>query len=207
MGLNHSCPRDLLGYGPETPDPQWPNQAKVAVQFVLNYEEGGENCVLYGDPHSESYLWEIVGAPGLAGVRNMNIESIYEYGSRSGVWRILALFREHRLPLTVYAVGMALERNPTVAARMLADGHEIATHGYRWIDYQYVGEETERAHLKKPLKYSNNSRGVDRSVATLGESVQTLVGSLRRKVDFFTTPMSTMTIFPTGNYTVKNLCF
>ena len=108
MGLNHSCRRDLLGYGPEPPDPKWPNQAKVAVQFVLNYEEGGENCVLYGDPYSESYLWEIVGAPGLAGVRNMNIESIYEYGSRSGVWRILALFREHRLPLTVYAVGMAL---------------------------------------------------------------------------------------------------
>ena len=159
MALNHSCPRDLFGYGPETPAPQWPNQAKVAVQFVLNYEEGGENCVLYGDPHSESYLWEIVGAPGLTGVRNMNIESIYEYGSRSGVWRILALFREHRLPLTVYAVGMALERNPTVAARMLADGHEIATHGYRWIDYQYVGEETERAHLQKAIEIQQQLTG------------------------------------------------
>ena len=159
MGLNHSCPRDLLGYGPEPPDPQWPNQAKVAVQFVLNYEEGGENCVLYGDPHSESYLWEIVGAPGLAGVRNMNIESIYEYGSRSGVWRILGLFREIGLPLTVYAVGMALERNPTVAARMLADGHEIATHGYRWIDYQYVGEEAERAHLQKAIEIQRQLTG------------------------------------------------
>ena len=95
----------------------------------------------------------------MAGVRNMNIESIYEYGSRSGVWRILALFREHRLPLTVYAVGMALERNPTVAARMLADGHEIATHGYRWIDYQYVGEETERAHLQKAIEIQQQLTG------------------------------------------------
>ena len=153
------CARDLLGYGPQPPDPKWPNEARLAVQFVLNYEEGGENCVLDGDPHSESYLWEIVGAPGLMGVRNMNIESVYEYGSRSGVWRILRLFRERNLPLTVYAVGQALERNPTAAAVMLADGHEIATHGYRWIDYQYVGEETERAHLQQAIRVQQEITG------------------------------------------------
>ncbi len=152
-------PRDLIGYGPNPPDPQWPNGARIAVQFVLNYEEGGENCILHGDRASEVYLWEIVGASPLDGVRNMNIESIYEYGSRVGVWRILRLFRERKVPITVYSVAMALERNPEVAQVMIEDGHEIATHGYRWIDYQYFGEAEERAHLQKAIEIQTQVTG------------------------------------------------
>ena len=112
--------RDMRGYGQTPPNANWPQKAAICLQFVINYEEGGENCLLHGDKASEAFLSEIVGAQPWAGRRHWNMESIYEYGSRSGVWRILSLFREHRLPLTVYAVGMALERNPTVAARMLA---------------------------------------------------------------------------------------
>ena len=151
--------RDLRGYGEHPPNPQWPNQARIAVQLVLNYEEGGENCILNGDPHSESYLWEVVGTPPLHGVRNMNIESVYEYGSRAGVWRILRLFREKQIPITVYAVASALEKNPEVVAVMQRDGHEIATHGYRWIDYQYMGETEEKVHLQKAIALQEKITG------------------------------------------------
>ncbi len=157
--MNQDYPRDMVGYGATPPNPDWPNGAKIAVQIVLNYEEGGENNILHGDPASESYLWEIVGASPLQGVRNMNIESVYEYGSRAGVWRILRLFRERKIPITVYAIAMALERNPDVAKVMLADGHEIATHGYRWIDYQYFGEQEETAHLKKAIEIQEQITG------------------------------------------------
>ncbi len=139
-------PRDLAGYGPAPPHPRWPGGARVAVQFVLNYEEGAENCVLHGDAASETFLSEIVAAQPFAS-RHMSMESLYEYGSRAGVWRVLRLFRERALPLTVFGVGMALARNPRVVDAFLRDGHEIASHGWRWISYQSVDEATEREHM------------------------------------------------------------
>lgn len=144
-------PRDMIGYGRTPPHAKWPGGARVAVQFVLNYEEGGENCVLHGDAASEAFLSEIPGATPWAGVRHMNMESIYEYGSRVGVWRLLKLFEERRLPLTSFAVGMALLRHPEVAHALKEGGHEIASHGYRWIDYQYVDPEIERAHIRAAI--------------------------------------------------------
>jgi allantoinase len=145
-------PRDLIGYGANPPDPKWPEGARLAIQFVLNYEEGGENNVLHGDDASESFLSEIIGAQPLVGVRHMSMESIYEYGSRVGVWRILRLFEKFNIPLTVFAVAMALERNPGIVDAFLGAGHEICSHGYRWIDYQYVPEDIEREHMQKAIK-------------------------------------------------------
>lgn len=144
-------PRDMIGYGRYTPDPEWPHQARLAVQFVINYEEGGENCILHGDMAAEAFLSEIIGAEPLAGVRHMNIESIYEYGSRAGFWRLHRLFTERGIPVTVYGVAMALERNPEAVAAMVAADWEIASHGYRWIDYKYFGEEMERSHLQQAI--------------------------------------------------------
>ncbi len=141
-------PRDLVGYGRTPPDPAWPGGARLALQFVLNYEEGGENCVLHGDAASEAFLSEIIGAPALHGVRHMSMESIYEYGSRVGVWRLLRLFETHQIPLTIFAVAMAMERNPAVAEACMQAGHEIASHGYRWINYQDVPESLEREHIE-----------------------------------------------------------
>ena len=148
---DNSYPRDLCGYGANPPDPAWPNGARIAVQFVVNYEEGAENCVLHGDTASEAFLSEIVGAVPLQGVRHMNMESIYEYGARAGFWRLHRLFAKHELPVSVFGVAMALERNPDAVAAMQSSGWEIASHGYRWIDYQDVDEETEREHLRKAL--------------------------------------------------------
>src|SRR5437764_14711166 len=116
--MSEPYPRDMKGYGRAIPDPRWPGGAYIALQFVLNYEEGGENCVLHGDAASEAFLSEIIGAQPFAGVRHMSMESIYEYGSRAGVWRVLRLFEERRLPITVFGVGMALERNPEAVAAM-----------------------------------------------------------------------------------------
>jgi len=141
-------PRDLRGYGRNPPHAQWPGDARIAVQFVLNYEEGGENCVLHGDPGSEQFLSEIVGAASYPD-RHLSMESIYEYGSRAGVWRILREFERRGLPLTVFGVGMALERHPEAASAFVELGHEIACHGYRWIHYQSMPEEIERAHMKR----------------------------------------------------------
>ncbi len=140
-------PRDLAGYGRNPPDAQWPGGARVALQFVLNYEEGGENCVLHGDAASEQFLSEIIGAEAYP-ARHLSVESIYEYGSRAGVWRILREFERRALPLTVFGVSMALERNPDVAAAFVELGHEIACHGWRWISYQNVAEATEREHMR-----------------------------------------------------------
>ena len=145
-------PRDLTGYGATPPHANWPDGARIALQFVLNYEEGGENCVLHGDDSSEAFLSEIVGAQPLAGVRHMNMESIYEYGSRVGVWRLLDLFARHEIPLTVFAVAMAAERNPDVIRAMVDAGHEIASHGYKWVDYQYADEDIERQHIAKATR-------------------------------------------------------
>jgi len=139
-------PRDLRGYGRNPPHPHWPGEARVAVQFVLNYEEGGENCVLHGDAGSEQFLSEMASPPSFAD-RHLSMESIYEYGSRVGVWRLLREFEVRGLPLTIFGVGMALQRCPEVAAACVELGHEIACHGWRWINYQQVDEATERAHM------------------------------------------------------------
>ncbi len=140
-------PRDLVGYGRNPPHAKWPGAARIAVQFVLNYEEGGENSVLHGDPASEQFLSEIIGAQAYP-ARHLSMESIYEYGSRVGVWRILREFERRGLPLTVFGVSMALERHPEVTAAFVELGHEIACHGWRWIHYQNVDEATEREHMR-----------------------------------------------------------
>ena len=147
-----SYPRDLIGHGRKPPRAPWPEDARIAVQIVLNYEEGGENCILHGDPHSEAFLSEIVGAQPLMGVRNINMESIYDYGARVGVWRILRLLERKGVPMTCYAVAMAARRNPDAIRAMVEAGHEIASHGLRWIDYQYVDEETERRHIGEAVR-------------------------------------------------------
>ena len=152
-------PRDLIGYGQNPPHPHWPNDAQLALQFVINYEEGSENCILHGDAASEAFLSEIIGASPLLGVRNMNMESMYEYGSRAGFWRLHRLFTQRDIPLTVYAVAMALERNPAVAAAMVEAQWEVASHGYRWIDYQYVGEDIERSHIQKAIEIHTKMTG------------------------------------------------
>jgi len=146
--LSTAYPRDLIGYGRKPPHANWPGKARIALQFVLNYEEGGENSVLHGDPGSEQFLSEIIGAATYAD-RHLSMESIYEYGARAGVWRILREFERRSLPLTVFAVGMALERNPEVARAFVALGHEVACHGYRWIHYQDVPEHIEREHMRR----------------------------------------------------------
>lgn len=144
-------PRDMVGYGRTPPHPEWPGQARIAVQFVLNYEEGSENCVLHGDEESERFLSEIVGAEAFR-ARHMSMESIYEYGSRAGVWRVLREFERRGLPLTIFGVAMALERNPEATAAFVELGHEIAAHGWRWLHYQNMDEETERTHLQKAVE-------------------------------------------------------
>jgi putative urate catabolism protein len=149
--MDQHYPRDMIGYAGRPPDAAWPGGARLALQIVMNYEEGGENCILHGDAASEAFLSEIVGAQPLAGVRHINMESIYEYGSRAGFWRLHRLLVERGVPITVYGVAMALERNPAAVAAMLEAGWEIATHGYRWIDYQFLPEALEREHLAKAI--------------------------------------------------------
>ena len=140
-------PRDLIGYGRQPPHARWPGNARIAVQFVLNYEEGGENCVLHGDPSSETFLSEIIGAQAFE-ARHLSMESMYEYGSRVGAWRILNEFEKRGLPLTVFGVSMALQRNPALVQAILALDHEIACHGWRWINYQHMAETRERRHIE-----------------------------------------------------------
>ena len=143
-------PRDLRGYGRTPPHPRWPNGARVALQFVLNHEEGAESCVLDGDTASETFLSEIIGAAAFP-MRHMSMESLYEYGSRAGLWRVLRAFEQRRLPLTIFAVARALERQPDAVAAYRELGHEIAAHGLRWISYQLVDEATERRHLAEAV--------------------------------------------------------
>ena len=139
-------PRDMVGYGATVPHAQWPDRARIAVQFVLNYEEGGENNVLHGDPTSETFLSELVTAQAYEN-RHMTMESMYEYGSRVGVWRILREFEKRGLPLTVFGVSMALERYPELTQAFVDLGHEIACHGFKWIHYQNLPEATEKRHI------------------------------------------------------------
>jgi len=151
-------PRDMVGYGQRPPHADWPGNARVAVQFVLNYEEGGESCVLHGDPHAETFLSEIIGAPAFPD-RHMSMESIYEYGSRAGVWRVLREFERRGLPLTIFGVAMALERNPEATAAFVQLGHEIACHGWRWIHYQEIDEDTERRHMERAVEIQRRLTG------------------------------------------------
>ena len=145
-------PRDLIGYGSDPPHPHWPDEALIAVSLVLNYEEGGEACVLHGDAHSESVLTDLGAVDALPGARNLNVESLFEYGSRVGFREIMRLLQSVRAPATVFAVGMALERNPAAAAEMAQSGFEVACHGERWIDYQFVPEDVERAHIVRNVE-------------------------------------------------------
>ena len=144
--------RDFIGYGDRPPKVRWENDARVAVQFVINYEEGGERCVLDGDAGSESFLSEIIGAESFTGIRHMNMETIYEYGSRVGFWRLYRLFTERAVPVTVFAVASALAKNADAVVAMRAADWEIASHGYRWIDYAFMPEEEERMHLQTALQ-------------------------------------------------------
>ncbi len=157
--MTRTYPRDMRGYGRTPPHAAWPHSARIAVQFVINYEEGGENCILHGDEASEAFLSETVGAMPIAGARNMNMESMYEYGSRAGFWRLHRLFTERQLPVTVYAVAMALERHPEAAEAMVEADWEIASHGYRWIDYQHVPEKTEREHMRRAIEIHTRMTG------------------------------------------------
>jgi len=154
-----SYPRDLVGYGRNPPHPRWPNGARICVQFVINYEEGGENNILHGDRASEAFLSEIVGAQPWPGQRHMSMESIYEYGSRAGFWRLWRMFTERKMPVTVYGVATALMRNPEAVAAMKEAGWEIASHGLKWIDYRDFSSEEERAHMKEAIRIHTEVTG------------------------------------------------
>ncbi|WP_040508819.1 allantoinase PuuE [Gluconobacter morbifer] len=149
--MSSSYPRDMIGYGATPPDPQWPNGARIAVQFVINYEEGAENSILHGDAGSEAFLSEMIGTKSIIGARCAQMESLYEYGSRVGFWRLRRIFDEAKLPLTVFGVAKALERNPDAVAAMKDSVWEIASHGLRWIDYQDFPEDVERDHIREAI--------------------------------------------------------
>jgi putative urate catabolism protein len=152
MNPDEPYPRDLIGYGSRPPHPRWPHDARIAVSLVLNYEEGGEYCVLHGDAHSESVLADLGAVDALPNARNLNVESNFEYGSRVGFWEIMRILRSRRVEATIYGVGMALERNAEAAAEIAQSGFEVACHGQRWIDYQSVSEEVERAHMLRNVE-------------------------------------------------------
>lgn len=152
VASDYSAKRNMRGYGEARPDPCWPNGARIAVQFVLNYEEGGENSVLHGDDGAEVFLADMVPAPDVRGMRHMTVESVYEYGSRAGVWRVLRLFEDRGWPLTIFAVASALERYPELARRFVDAGHEVAGHGYRWTDHQYLEPDAEHAHIREAIE-------------------------------------------------------
>ena len=149
--MKKNYPRNLIGYGSKTPLIKWPNNAKLALQIVLNYEEGSENCVLHGDDHSETFLSEMVGVLPIKG-RHINMESLYEYGSRAGFWRLHKLFQEKKIPITIFGVGMALEKNPEICKAIKKAGYEVASHGWRWIDYQNIKKSEEKKHMQLAIK-------------------------------------------------------
>lgn len=151
--------RDMKGYGRTPPHARWPGDARIAVQFVLNYEEGGENCILHGDSASESFLSEIVGAQPWPGQRHMSMESIYEYGARAGFWRIWRMFTERQCPLTVYGIATALMRSPEQVAAMKQAGWEIASHGLKWIDYKDFSRDAERQHMLEAIRIHTEATG------------------------------------------------
>ena len=148
---NKKYSRDMVGYGSKGPKVEWPNNARIALQIVLNYEEGAENCIINGDKHSEVFLSEIIGAQPVKG-RHINMESLYEYGSRSGFWRLHKLFQKKKIPITIFGVGMALEKNPEICKAIKDANYEVASHGWRWIDYQSVKKSEEKKHMKLVIK-------------------------------------------------------
>ena len=153
-------PRNMIGYGAIQPEVKWPNNARLALQIVLNYEEGGESNILHGDDSSEAFLSEIIGASPIKGSRNMNMESIYEYGSRRGFWRLYEIFSKNfKIPITIFAVAMALKRNNEICAAIKESKFEVASHGYRWIDYQNINKDIEREHMKLSIKIINEIFG------------------------------------------------
>ena len=152
-------PRDLIGYGERPPHAEWPGGARLALQIVVNWEEGGERSILHGDEVAETYLHEVPGTAPVTGVRNLQIESTYEYGTRVGLWRLLRLFRERGVAISVFAVGMAVERYPAAARAIVDAGHEIVSHGWRWIDYQYVSEDVERDHIRRAVTSLERAAG------------------------------------------------
>lgn len=157
--MSESYPRDMIGYGRTPPDPKWPDDARVAVQFVVNYEEGGENNILHGDAASEAFLSEIVGAQPWPGMRHMNMESIYEYGSRAGFWRLWRMFTGRNIPVTVYGVATALARNPEAVAAMKEADWEIASHGLKWIDYRDYSKDAERRDMEEAIRIHTEVTG------------------------------------------------
>jgi putative urate catabolism protein len=159
MSPSPDYPRDLVGYGRKAPDPRWPDGARLAVQFVVNYEEGGERCILHGDPESEAFLSDVLGAQPWPGQRHMNVESMYEYGSRAGFWRLWRMFTERNVPVTVFGVATALARHPDAVAAMKEAGWEIASHGLKWIDYKDVPEAEERAHMAEAIRIHTATTG------------------------------------------------
>ncbi|TCD11294.1 allantoinase PuuE [Oricola cellulosilytica] len=159
MYSKNDYPRDMIGYGRTPPDPQWPEGAKLALQFVVNYEEGGESCILDGDSTSEKLLSEIVGAEAWPGQRNLNMESLYEYGSRAGFWRLWRMFTGRAMPVTVYGVATAMARNPEVVAAMNEAGWEIASHGLRWLEYKDFDKKAERAHIREAVRLHTEIAG------------------------------------------------
>lgn len=152
--------RDMIGYGNTPPQANWPNGAKLALQIIVAYEEGAENCILHGDVGSENFISDIIGVPSLPGVRNMNMESLYEYGTRVGFWRVFNEFKERDIKTTVLANGLALVNNPGYGKIMHDMGHEIASHGWKWIDHQYMGIETERTHMRLAIEIIEKETGI-----------------------------------------------
>ena len=156
--MKPTYPRDMRGYGQHPLKPNWPQNARIAVQFVINYEEGGENNVLHGDTGSETFLSEIIGASAYS-ARHMSMESLYEYGSRAGFWRLYRAFTARQIPVTVFGVAMAMERHPEAVEAMLKADWEIACHGYRWIDYQFMPEDVERKHMQQAIEIHQRLTG------------------------------------------------
>ena len=156
--MKKNYPRNMIGYGSKTPHIKWPNNAKLALQIVLNYEEGSENCVLHGDKTSETFLSEIIEAQPIKG-RHINMESFYEYGARRGFWRVHELFQEKKIPITIFGVGMALERNKDVCVAIKKSDYEVASHGWRWIDYQNIHKATEKKHMHLAIQSIKNIFG------------------------------------------------
>jgi len=159
MSYSSSYPRDLIGYGRNPPDPRWPARARVAVQFVINYEEGGENSILHGDKVSEAFLSDVLGAQPWPGQRHMNMESMFEYGSRAGFWRLWRIFSERKLAVTVFGVATALARNPEVVAAMREANWEIASHALKWIEYKDMPEAEERAQMREAIRIHTEATG------------------------------------------------
>jgi putative urate catabolism protein len=159
MATPNDYPRDLAGYGRNAPDPRWPGGARVALQFVVNFEEGGENSILHGDHASEAFLSDVLGAQPWRGQRHMNMESMFEYGSRAGFWRLWRLFTARNIPATVFGVASALARNPEVVAAMREAGWEIASHGLKWIDYKDFSREDEAAHMREAIRLHIEATG------------------------------------------------